>query len=397
MRKSQIPKDSILHHWIKTLSVTEVPTSYQISVGISTIGALLKRNIYIDQHSSPDDGWNVYPNQSVMLVGPSGIGKDTCINYAIKTIRKHKLPGDKPLIPIIGGRTMESFYQQLYSLKTDPACGYVPAKELSSFFGSRDYQSGMVQDMTDLLSSPDEKDISTKGDLAFLGTPKIIPAPTLTMHAGTTEEWLHKAMPDGTMEGGFLGRFLIIVEQFGGKHVPLIKDLTKQELLDQSIASDSWQYGLMDIIANCTSVGEMTLLIEAKDLYTNWYWNRFQRFSKSVLPYANRSRDTVLRLAMLMAVSRMHFNWIEDIDIQFGIDMLDFVSKGITEALLPPTIEAQAAKEILKLCPTTWKTVLQTLGRKFKVRDLESGKVLLMGQGAIKMVEGDRYVKVPGV
>jgi len=182
-----IPKDSLLLEWCKILSTTEVPVSYQVACGVSLIGVLCKRSVYIDQQPIGGVGWKVYPNQSVMLVGPSGIGKDTAINFTQRQLEKYGS------IPIIGGRTIEALYQRLISIG-DPAVAYLPIGELTSFLGGKDYQKSMTQEITNLLSSNESVDISNKGDLTFSG-PKVIKRPTITMHCGSTIEWLHKAMP----------------------------------------------------------------------------------------------------------------------------------------------------------------------------------------------------------
>lgn len=386
--KSLIPADSCLHHWMNIMSTTEVPTSYSMGIGLSVIGALLKRNIYINQHSTEGWGWNVYPNQSIMLVGPSGIGKDTSINYAEAVIEK--FPN---IIPIIGGTTAESLKAQLVPLG-DPAAAIINARELASFFGNRDYQSGMVQEITDLLSNLKVKDTTNKTDLTLGKGKQLILNPTLTMWCGTTAEWLHKAMPDGTMEGGFLGRYLIFVEEMGKKQIPLVKgSLSRQDLLNQDTYNACWHEDLEVILTECKKPREVVLLSEAADLYTNWYYNRFKYFSPGVMPYANRSRDTVLRLAMLMAVSRKNFGWIEDVDIQFAINILNYVANRIDTALIRPTKEQQIAREILKLIPTTSAAVFARLGTKYNLREMKSAEELLREQGLIVKSRGILVMK----
>ena len=387
MKPSILPPDSVLQAWTSLLSDTEIPISYQIACGASLLGALLKRNVWIDQHSADGWGWNVYPNQSVMLIGPSGIGKDTCINYVQKAIDQHKV------LPTIGGRTIENFNQRLMMLG-DPAACYVPIRELASFFGAKDYQSSMVQEFTDLLSTGDSKDISTKSDIVMTG-PKVIKRPTLTVHAGSTEEWLHTSMPDGTMEGGFLGRFLVVVEQLGRKQVPLVKyeQSSAAERATRKEASDQWNAHISTMLKACAKPHEMVLFEEARDLYTNWYFNRFKLFSKAVLPYANRSRDTVLRLGMLSALSRGHWDWLEAVDIQFGVDVLAEVAKAIDRAILPPTMEAKVAEEILAVLPMSTRDIVKTLGRKYTLKTLQAAEQQLVVREEITLKDGRWYRK----
>jgi len=322
-----------------------------------------------------------------MLVGPSGIGKDTAINFAQKLMKKYDT------IPILGGVTIENIYHRMVNISA-PACVYLPVGELTAFIGSRDYQSGIVQDLTDLMSGNESKDVSTKSDLVLTGK-KIIYQPTLTMQCGSTEEWLHKAMPDGALEGGFLGRFLIMVEQMGRKQVPLAKYQvsTTEEADELYVSSRRWADGLDYIIERCKKLGEVVLLEEAVHVYTNWYYNRFRRFSKAVMPYANRSRDTVLRLAMLMGLTREHFGYVDEVDIQFGIDVLDEVGKRIDSVVLPPTVEAQCAQEISNALPMTDQEILKTFSRKYTTKLLTQGMDLLKQRGDVKR-SGQSWIRV---
>ena len=370
MKLDIVPRDSLLWHWCKILSHTEVPLSYQLCGGISLVGCLLRRQTWIDQGV-----WKVYPFQPVLFVGDSGIGKDTIINRITSDLER------VGTVPVLGGKTMEAVSARLRNLGKQ-AAAYIPAGELSSFFGQRDYQSGMIQEFTDLLSGGDKKDITTKGDLANNGKPSYIYEPTITLHGGSTVEWLHKAMPDGTMEGGFLGRFLILVEELGSKHIALVKDsMSREDRANLAEAKQMWAGGLEEILARFKKPHEMLLLEEAKNYYTNWYHNRFKYFSKAVRPYANRSRDMVLRLAMLMAITRRHWNWIDEDDVRFGAEVLREVGKKIDNVVLPPSNEAQAAEMMLRMLPASSDEIWKVLGRKYPLRILQAAQSLLVESG----------------
>jgi energy-coupling factor transporter ATP-binding protein EcfA2 len=313
MRRTIIPQDSILHHWVSYLSITELPLSYQILCGLSGIGCLLKRNLYLD-----DLEFRVYPNLSVMLVGPSGIGKDVIINATAKVIRE--VGG----VEAISGRTMEYVKQRLVEIG-DPAVAYLTASELTAFLGGKDYQKSMVQELTDLLSTNDYMDVSTKGD----GTRYIL-RPTVTMHAGTTDSWLLKAMPDGALDGGFLPRFVVICEEYGNRYVPWVKfSLTAAERVEAKAHRETFVNEVKEIAASFAGrPREIIPNLDAQDYYTNWYCNRFKYFSEVVRPYANRSRSHMHRLAMLMAVSR-HHNYMEEVDYVFAKAVMEYIAASI--------------------------------------------------------------------
>lgn len=148
------------------------------------------------------------------------------------------------------------------------------------------------------------------------------------------------------------------------------------------------------IVTECRTPREMILLPEAEDLYTNWYHNRFKLFSRAVMPYANRSRDMVLRLGMLMALSRGHSRHIEGEDIQFGVNLLGEVAHKIDSVVLPPSVEAQIAQKILDLLPATHGEIYSTLGMRYSIaKQIDPALDLLRRTGRVENKGQTVYIK----
>jgi hypothetical protein len=373
-----IPEDSTLRNWLAYMHNTEVPFSYAVAGGLCTIGAVVRRNRWVDQFD-----WRVFPNQPLMLIGPSGIGKDTTINRVLTTIKSVEHVSN---VPVVGGKTLEYIQNRLLSMPK-PACAVVPAAEMAAFFGKADYQANMLTGFTDMMSNGEAVDISTKGNsqrydangrpVGFVQA-QVIQQPTITMLAGSTVEWLHKAMPDNTMEGGFLGRFLIVAEELGSKHIPLVKgDKTKQELDTLRAHLDTWNESVKECTLACTKLREVILYDDAEHMYGNWYHNRFKKFSRAVAPYANRSRDMVLRLAMLMAFTRKHYRWIEECDVAFAISLMNSVAERIDRVALPPTPEATVARKIMEMLPATKGQIFHALSERYNGKLVQSALEML--------------------
>lgn len=347
-----LPSDSILHHWLAAYSLAETPTSYTMLTGLSALGACLKRNIWFNQGA-----WRVYPNISILLVGPTGVGKDTAIDRAEELIKELEI------VPTIGGKTIEAICEALINLPTavgQPKAAAIFAQEISSFIGSADYQKSMMTDLTDLLSTKSAKNISLKS-----APDRIIFQPTITMQAGSTKEWLKTMLPKGSLEGGFLPRFIIAVEDYPKHHVPLpYYHQPKSVTLAAAAARSNFADGIREICKRFANPTSITPLTEADHLYTNWYCRRFQLFSPMVIGYANRARDQVLRLAMLCAVSRMK-SYIDAADINFGIEVITSIGQRIEEAVIPQTPESKCAEDILRFFDTGPKSKTD-LTRKFK-------------------------------
>jgi hypothetical protein len=377
MNKKIIPKDSCICRWLEAMAITEVPISYQVVTGLAIIGAVLKRNVYINQEL-----WRVHPNLSLLMIGPSGIGKDTVIDQAVEMLERIGTP------EIVSGRTIEMVYEQMLQIG-DPACCVIPAREVSVFFGQKDYQKGMVQELTDLLSTGGSVDVSIKET----GKRKIL-RPTVTMLAGSTLEWLHRAMPDGSLEGGLWPRFLIVNEAYGSRYVPLIKHSLSKHERDAAVGGLRKFEILVERIRKKYSVAprEIMILKAAQDLYTNWYINRLDYFSPMVRPYANRSRDQVLRVAMISAISR-GLPYVEEADMQVGIDVLGEVARTLDSAVQPASQESRICDDVLKMLPEVPKKIMVALGRKYSLRYIKEAMAFLVETDQIKQQSGKWYTK----
>lgn len=377
MNKKIIPKDSCIQRWLEAMAITEVPISYQVVTGLAIIGAVLKRNVYINQEL-----WRVHPNLSLLLIGPSGIGKDTVIDQAVEMLERIGSP------EIVSGRTIEMVYEQMLQIG-DPACCVIPAREVSVFFGQKDYQKGMVQELTDLLSTGSSVDVSIKGT----GKRKIL-RPTVTMLAGSTLEWLHRAMPEGSLEGGLWPRFLIVNEAYGSRYVPLIKHSLSKHERDMAIGGLRKFEILVERIKKKYNAAprEIMILKAAQDLYTNWYINRLDYFSPMVRPYANRSRDQVLRVAMINAISR-GLPYVEEADMQVGIEVLGEVARTLDSAVQPASQESRICDDVLKMLPEVPKKIMVALGRKYSLRYIKEAMAFLVETDQIKQQSGKWYTK----
>lgn len=279
-----------------------------------------------------------------------------------------------------------------------PAAAYIPAGEMTAFFGKADYQSNLLTGITNLLSGGSKVDISTKGSWLARGGPSLIMEPTLTMHLGSTVEWLHKGMPEGTLEGGFMGRFLICCEELDTRRrqVPIVKSgRSREEIQQLRECLGNWKEGLELIVAACRVPQEMLLLQDAEDAYANWYYNRFRLFSRAVMPYANRSRDMVLRLAMLSALSRFHDRYIEEEDVRFACQMMQEVADRIDRVVLPPSVEAQVGQKVLELLPATMGEIYASLGMRYSLKAIEPAVDLLRRSGKIRQTAGG-VIRVEG-
>ena len=366
LSRTIIPEDSLLHSWLDKWSHSEVFISWQILTGLAIIGVILRRNVC----SLEGSVGRIWPNTSVLLVGPSGSGKDTIINPSCNLLKN--LGGQ-----YVVGRTLEAVKESLTQMG-DPAIGYINASELADFLGCKDYQAGLVQTLTDILSgNKEEIDVSLKSDIVK-GISRKIYNPTLTMFAGSTAEWLQNMMPDGTMDGGFLPRFVIAAEWSKKEEgIRLIAHPGKYDSPEQRMIVEGGEKifvaGIRDLVGRMAEIPVKYLPHtmsethgddDAEGWYNNWYENRHKGFSPLLQAYASRSSGLLRRLAMLMAVSRGHINWIEEADYHFAEAIIQHAADRLEKAVVPQSKEVKVGFDILDLLPQTYPTILRTLSPK---------------------------------
>lgn len=395
--RSIVPEDSALLWWLDSFSHTEVFTSWQILTGLAALGALLGRTAAFPTGRTG----MVWPNMSILLIGPSGTGKDTVINPTCEMIES--LGGTW-----IRGRTMEGVKESLCQMG-DPAVGFINASELAEFLGCKDYQQGMVQSLTDILTNKDKLDVSLKSDVAkgSKGS-RTIYRPTLTMFAGSTAEWVQTMLPDGSLDGGFIPRFVVAAEwdkrSAGIITIPnsgRYESRAHRDRVEQGeIRYREFLSNTVNAYAGRPETHQPTIFHEtagdtgAEAWYENWCANRYTTFSPLLQAYAERSRGLMRKLGMLMAISRGHWNYIETIDYLFADAVIRHAAERLERAIIPTSREVKVGFEILRLLPSTYPSLLRQLSSKYGTRWVKAGVQYLLESGQIKQSkEGTFEVK----
>jgi energy-coupling factor transporter ATP-binding protein EcfA2 len=355
-----------------------VPTSFLLIAGMSGVGCMFGRNAWVDFGK-----WNIYPNLSVLFVGPSGCGKDTVINF-VETFHD-----DCGGVNRVAGRTIEEIFNQLEK-SGDPAVAFMPMKELAANLGTKDYQGGIITNLTDLLSTGEYVDISTK-----TGGKKHIRRPTITMQAASTPAWLHTQMPDGTLEGGFFPRCIVVCESYNTrKFVPNPKhEVTKLEWQDIVRSRQGFVAGVSAVLRRFRDQPREVIMLEDAYLYyTNWYHNRNSYFSPTVRPYAHRARDQIVRLGLISALLRNRA-YIDESDMRFAAAIMQHVATSIDRAVVPPSRDALIADEIFSLLPASAQTIFRTCGMRHGRNAVLNAIGLLTDSGQIKKDPGGLYIR----
>lgn len=273
---------------------------------------------------------------------------------------------------MVAGRTLEAVKEALAQMG-NPAVGYINAAELADFLGCKDYQAGLVQTLTNILSTGEKTDISLKSDI-LKGRERVIYNPTLTMFAGSTAEWLQGMLPDGSLDGGFIPRFVVAAEH--SKKEAGIRPIAhpgRYTSFEQRRSVKDGEARFLEALRNVAqktaleegqkprTMNETSGVNDAEGWYENWYANRFTQFSPVLQAYASRSAGLIRRLAMLMAITREHTNHIEEEDYHFADQVIHHAAERLETAVIPQSKEVKVGWEILRLLPDTQQNLLRTL------------------------------------
>jgi hypothetical protein len=260
---------------------------------LSVFGALFGRRVRVMRGAEhPID-----TTQNVVLVAPSGEGKGTSINRAIRTVELAV-----PHFNIIGGlATMQGI---LSRLNPEKARGLIIAEELGALFGKQHFRANMDQEMTDLLDNKEVYRWHTAGTQKqdHGGTFNSV---GMTFLAGTTLPWMQRCMPGTALEEGFASRVLWVMCVEPPRYVPHLPRMVP---------------GYKEVVERLRKfyqrVPEGTLLsLEVNSPVGEW-WSRWNETHMDALPQGdpwqrgwwNRKPSTLLQMGLVLSLAEIEKN-----------------------------------------------------------------------------------------
>lgn len=172
---------------------TEAPDAYHLGAALVMAGLVLGRSCYTVQ------GRRIYPNVYALLMGPSGIKKDTAMERG------------ELVLPPPGLRTPEyirlpniSSAEGLIEQMKGGCPVLVTISEMSTLLkqARREGTANIIPWLTSLFDCPPEARLPTRKD------PITARSPFLSILAASTPDWFDADVSDDLIRGGFLGRFL---------------------------------------------------------------------------------------------------------------------------------------------------------------------------------------------
>ena len=275
----------------------ESPRSYFYWSALCAISAVVKRNVWIERPT-----WKTYPNIFVFLVGESGLRKGVPISLAkdlVAAVNNTRIISGRSSLPGI-----ISYLGTAYTIEgkngepprvIDKAYGYISSSEFSSSI-VRDPDSLTI--LTDLYDSCyHDKWIDT-----LRGGKVELIEPSITLLAGINPPHFEDYISPTAVSGGFVGRLLLVFESEKACVNPAIRVINKEDKFDKS--------PLVTMLKAMSQVkGQMQFENEETiKFYEDWYFefeeNRKQKKYKDKTGSINRVGENVLKVAILLSLSR---------------------------------------------------------------------------------------------
>ncbi len=371
-----------LRAYLAYTSESESPEEYHTWVGVSSIAAVLKRRVFFDMGY-----FLVYPNMYIVLVSPAGRCKKSTAMRMGKSLFTQ--------IPDVefsaDSTTRERLIQDLsMAFKAEQSALTAHSSEFASMLTSSGMD--MVVFLTDIFDSPLDWVHKTKSS----GTQKIR-APYLNLLAGTTPDWIAKAMPLDTIGIGLTSRVIFIYHDTPRIRDPIPVLSPAQQQLSEILVGD-----LKDI---AKISGQYQFAPDAKTLYYEWYRARTQHPNPTGDPRLNgfyeRKPIHLIKLAMIVAASRHNETVIEEQDLKDAMVLFDRAEERMPKVFAnvgknPLAVDIEDALAVILSKPDGIKRSELINMFKHSVRMEEMSEVLdtLVTIGKIKQVRDSYYPNV---
>lgn len=348
---------------------SEAPRSYWFWSAIATISAIVKRNVWIQRPT-----WITYPNIYVFLVGESGLRKSAPVSIA------KDLVGAVNNTRLISGRnSVQGIITSLgtaYTLSDgniiDKAYGFISASEFASSIVRDPDSLTILTDLYDSCYHDKWTDTLRSGKVELI-------EPYVTILAGINPPHFEDFISPTQVEGGFVARLLLVFENEKACINPAVR-------IDKEKPSRSYKELLPSLREIAKVKGEMKWTEEALELYENWYIefekNKQKKKIRDKTGAINRVGENILKVAIILSLSRKLDTTLEAIDIKDSLD--------ICLTSLSSVNKTTVGQGKTQYAPQT-KLVLMEL---FNTDDFELGrsKLLRSNYGAIDSFDLDRVV-----
>lgn len=267
---------------------SESPREYYYWAGLSAISAVVANRVYLDRFY-----YKLWPNIYVILVGRSGLRKGPPVSLAKRLVE------EVDNTRVFSGRTsIEAIISELATASTKAnggppimdARGFLVSSEFASFIIQNDAALTILTDLYDRNYNDKAWDYLTKG-----GGKQKLKEPYLTMIGASNEVHFKDAVPQNALGGGFVARTFII-------HAD--RKSTSNSLTERPAQLLDIPELAKHLRAIAALEGPFQWSREGKELYDAWYRDFDNSEFEDDTGTLERLSDSVLKVAMLVSLSR---------------------------------------------------------------------------------------------
>lgn len=319
-----------LNDVLKQHEELESPTTFWLWAAIAAVSAVVKDNVWMDRHIH-----RLYPNIYVMLHAESGLKKGPPISFAKQLVRG--VGGTR----IISGRSsIQGILKEMGTAQSQPG-GKVMAKS-TAFICSSELTSSIVEDKvaTDILTDLYDRQYNIGEWRSLLKMETFnLKDPTVSMLTATNEAHSTDFFGKKDLHGGYFARTFVVSatkrNRANSLLVPLMNPPKYEDLIEylKEVAALTGPFAplaLKEPNDKCHIpfaehvTGELNYFSPAGLKYQQWY----EDFSTQLLNpemkdetgTLNRFGDSVLKVAMLLSLSRSPELYIDEDSMQQAID-----------------------------------------------------------------------------
>lgn len=282
------------------------------------------------------------PNLYVMLLGESGLGKGFPVNRAKLLVSKAEVTR------VIAGRSsIQAIVKELATTKTSQN-GKPPMMDSRGFIVNGELSTAVIQDPDSLTILTDLYDGHYNPEWTNLlkgeGAEKL-KEPYITALFGSSPAHFYDSIPQTNIEGGYIGRNLVIYEEKRSQDVDLLDFHDIEEAKIQKFDDYIVPKYVPHLVNIGSKKGALVPSESARNAFNIWRkkWRSEQTYDKT--GFLNRVPDHVLKVAMCITLSRYHhIGIIEEPDIQESIrrvTSLVYANKRTTEGKGTDPLAAQ--------------------------------------------------------
>jgi len=333
--------------YVRAQGESEIPTPFHIWSCISLIAACVANRVWVELIRDQP----IYPHLFTYLIAPSGIGKNIAITAVEKLILHDKqLRGfinhyrGKITGPALYDLLGKEVFNEEEAIYTPPNANvWFVTPELRNSMGQPDMAQSLILTMTELWSACG----TTFKDRTRTNDQIEVDNPCINWLAGTTKEWLMKAVKPEDIRGGFFARCIPVFYSGLYPEKPVYRPKYPKD------RHKIWE-GLVKRVYNLIHLnGPVKIASDADSRIEQWYMNEEKPMEDGLAPYHNRRREMIMKLAMLFALAdneKMRIEW-KHFDLarqHYGVLQRDVLELMELASQTPETSDTKVVGNVIK-------------------------------------------------